>query len=253
MPIVTPTNKSVTQLRGLHLYHADISNCSMRVRITLEEKGLKWISHHLDLAKKENVTPEYFGIHPKGLVPTLVHDGVVIVESTDIIEYLDDKYPSPPLRPASTSARAQVKQWLDTATNFHVSAVKTYIYGRKMGTRLRKSEEEAANYRALQRDPELLAFHGKVASATGLTADEISAAEQRLRVSFDKAESALDKHKWLVGEQFTLADIAWAPLHFTLIGAGFPFQEYPHVSAWAVAIGQRPSFKAGVLKWCPKF
>ena len=78
--IVTPTNNSVTALEGLHLFHADISNCSMRVRMVLAEKELPWTSHHLDLRKKETVTPEYFGIHPKGLVPTLVHNGVVHIE-----------------------------------------------------------------------------------------------------------------------------------------------------------------------------
>ena len=90
--IVTATNNSVTELKGLHLYHADMSNCSMRVRMVLKEKNLPWTSHHLDLRKKEAVTPEYFGIHPKGLVPALVHDGVVHIESNDIIEYLDDTF-----------------------------------------------------------------------------------------------------------------------------------------------------------------
>ena len=98
--IVTPTNNSVTALEGLHLFHADISNCSMRVRMVLAEKELPWTSHHLDLRKKETVTPEYFGIHPKGLVPTLVHNGVVHIESNEIIEYLDETYPDPPLQPA---------------------------------------------------------------------------------------------------------------------------------------------------------
>jgi hypothetical protein len=50
--IVTPTNKSVTELEDLHLFHADISNCSMRVRMVLAEKELPWTSHHLDLRKK---------------------------------------------------------------------------------------------------------------------------------------------------------------------------------------------------------
>ena len=51
--IITPANKSVTELKGLHLFHADISNCSMRVRMTLAEKSLPWTSHHLDLRKKQ--------------------------------------------------------------------------------------------------------------------------------------------------------------------------------------------------------
>ena len=55
MVVVIPTNKSVESLEGLHLYHGAISNCSMRVRMTLIEKGLDWTSHHLDLKKKENI------------------------------------------------------------------------------------------------------------------------------------------------------------------------------------------------------
>ena len=52
MVVITPTNTSVETLEGLHLYHGAISNCSMRVRMTLIEKGLDWESHHLDLKKK---------------------------------------------------------------------------------------------------------------------------------------------------------------------------------------------------------
>ena len=64
--IVTPTNKSVTALEGLHLFHANISNCSMRVRMVLAEKELPWTSHHLDLRKKETVTG-IFRHSPQGI------------------------------------------------------------------------------------------------------------------------------------------------------------------------------------------
>ena len=164
--IVTPTNKSVTGLEGLHLFHADISNCSMRVRMVLAEKELPWTSHHLDLRKKETVTPEYFGIHPKGLVPTLVHNGVVHIESNEIIEYLDETYPDPPLQPESERERDEMHAWLRTATEIHVPAVKTLIYTRKIGKVLHKDEAEDAKYRSLQRDPELLAFHSRARPAS---------------------------------------------------------------------------------------
>ena len=93
MTIMVPTNKSVRFLKGIHLHHGNISNCSMRVRMTLIEKGLQWTSHHLDLKKKENISEEYFGINPNGLVPTLIDNGVVHIESNDIIDYLDKTYP----------------------------------------------------------------------------------------------------------------------------------------------------------------
>ena len=85
MVFVVPTNKSVLEFKGLHLYHADRSNCAARVRLLLEEKDLPWVSHHIDLGKKENISEEYFGINPKGVVPALVHDGTVITESNDIL------------------------------------------------------------------------------------------------------------------------------------------------------------------------
>jgi glutathione S-transferase len=251
--IVEPTNKSATELAGLHLFHADMSNCSMRVRMVLAEKNLPWTSHHLDLRKKEAVTPEYFGIHPKGLVPTLVHDGVVHIESNDIIEYLDERFPDPPLQPSTPAARAHIHEWLQTATDIHLKAVKTVIYGRKISKVLKKNEAEDAKYRALQRDPELLAFHGQATGGDGLPEATIRAAEENLYGLFQNADNELAQHQWLVGDQFSLADISWVPLHFTLIGVGFPFERYPHVAAWADAIRERPSFQEGVLRWCAKF
>ena len=91
MVVVVPKDTSVSELSGLHLYHGAISNCSMRVRMTLIEKGLDWTSHHLDLKKKENISDAYFAINPNGLVPTLIDDGVVHIESNDIIDYLKSK------------------------------------------------------------------------------------------------------------------------------------------------------------------
>jgi glutathione S-transferase len=251
--IVEPTNKSVTELKGLHLFHADISNCSMRVRMALAEKGLPWTSHHRDLRKKETVTPEYFGIHPKGLVPALVHDGVVHIESNEIIEYLDDTFPDPPLQPQVDGECREMRDWLRTATDIHVPAVKTLIYTRKIGKVLHKNEADDAKYRSLQRDPELLAFHSRASTGVGLPKEQVDWAEQTLVRLFGKADNALAQHRWLVGDRFSLADISWVPLHFTLIGVDFPFHRYPHVSAWADAIRERPSFQEGVLRWCAKF
>jgi len=186
-------------------------------------------------------------------VPTLVHDGVVHIESNEIIEYLDERFPDPPLQPESPEERKEMGDWLRTATEIHVPAVKTLIYTRKIGKVLRKNETEDAQYRALQRDPELLAFHSAATSGSGLPKEKVDAAERRLLDLFGKAESELDRHEWLVGDRFSLADIAWVPLHFTLVGVDFPFERFPRVSAWADAIRERPSFQEGILRWCAKF
>jgi len=249
MAVVTPTNKEVLDFKGLHLYHAFFSNCSMRVRMTLEEKGLSWVSHHLDLTKGEHITPEFFGINPKGLVPTLVHDGVVINESNDIIDYLDDTFPEPSLKPTGEQELAEMHEWLHLATNIHLRAVKTYMYAKKFGGKMRKSAEEQNRYRELQTDEELLAYHAKVSSEEGITAADVEAADNILRECFAKVEQALTDHKWMVGDTFSLADISWIPLHVSLCGVDYPFEEYPRIAAWNEAIRLRPGFQKGVMEW----
>ena len=250
MGIITPTNKEVTRFKGVHLYHAGMSNCSMRVRMTLEEKSVPWTSHHRDLRRAENITPEYFGIHPKGLVPALVHDGVVIIESTDIIDYLDKTFPDPPLRPTNEADLLEMYQWLQQAASNHMY-VKTYMFGKQIGSSFKKSESELARYRELQSNEELLAFHHKN-STDGLSAEDLSNAADVLHRCFQRIDHELGSHEWIVGDDFSLADITWIPLHVTLNNARFPFDEYQNVVRWKEAIHGRPSYESAVLNWMPK-
>lgn len=249
---ITPTNKEVLSYKGLHLFHAGISNCAMRVRVTLEEKELPWTSHHLDILNKEHITPEYFGINPNGVVPTLVDDGVVIIESDDIIDHLDKKFPTPALRPESPSELDEMYEWMKLAVNNHVGGVKTFIYYHKIQKFMRKSEDEQKEYEQLQTNEELVDFHNnKSSTSKGFSEEEVKQAEGILKDCFTKAERILCDHDWLVADKFTLADIAWIPLHFTLIRAEFSFDEFPAVNAWAKRISERDSFKKGVIDWWP--
>ena len=88
----------------LELYHNDMSACAQKVRLTLAEKGIQWQGHHLDLRAGDQQKADYLRLNPKGVVPTLVEDGKVVRESTVIMEYLEDRYPEPPLRPPPHSA-----------------------------------------------------------------------------------------------------------------------------------------------------
>ncbi len=251
MAIVEPSNKSVQTLQGLHLYHGGISNCSMRVRMTLAEKDLKWTSHHLDLKKKENISDDYFGINPNGLVPTLVHDGVVHIESNDIIDYLDQTFPEPKLR--SSDNETGMLEWLKLAASIHVPAIKPYVYATMMQKKLKKTAEEEAKYNELQKNEELKSFHSKHAGNNEFKTDELTESLKILEESFNKLENALEGQNWIMGAQYTLADISWIPIHFVLIGCGYPFENYPNISRWANAFRERDSFKKGVLDWCADF
>jgi GST-like protein len=249
MPKITPQNKTVLDFKGLHLYHAGWSNCSMRVRMTLEEKALPWTSHHLNTRIGQHITPEYFGINPNGLVPTLVHDGDVWIESHDIIRYLDETFPDPRLTPSGDAELKALSEWTSLASAIHVAAIKTYIYCSRPKKKRQKTAAELDRYRKLQTNEELLAFHTRSSSEKGLTAEDRRNAEQLLHDAFSRLDRYLGEHRWLAGDDFSLADITWLPLHYTLERAGFSFEPYSNVMKWAGAIAARPSFQNAVVKW----
>ncbi len=250
MVVIVPTNKSVESLKGLHLYHGAISNCSMRVRMTLIEKGLDWTSHHIDLKKKENISDDYFGINPNGLVPTLIDNGVVHIESNDIIDYLDEAYPEPTLRAADND---DMMEWLHLAAAIHVPACKPYVYATKLVKKLKKSAEEQEKYDSLQKNEELKNFHAKHAGSSEFSTSDFLKAKAILGACFAKLDATLEGRDWIMGDQFTLADISWIPLYFVIFGCGYSFEDFPNIRRWAAAFDDKESYRQGVLKWCPDF
>ena len=119
MGIFNSDHPDVPGMKGLHLFHFVMSNCSQRVRLGLEEKGLEWTSHHMNLPANEHVSEDYQRINPNGVVPTLVNDGQVVIDSNDILLYLEDHYPDPPLRPSSSDARQAMEDCIAMASQFH--------------------------------------------------------------------------------------------------------------------------------------
>ena len=97
----------------LKLYHWWSSTCSRRVRIGLAAKGLEWESVYVNLRTMENLEPWYVKLNPNGVVPTLDHDGRIVIESNFILEYLDDVWPDVPLRPEDPYERARMRIWMD--------------------------------------------------------------------------------------------------------------------------------------------
>ena len=93
------------------LYHNDMSVCAAKVRTALAEKQLSWEGVHLDLRAGDAQKPEYLKLNPNAVVPTLLHDGRTIIESTVICEYIDDEWPDHPLKPDRAWERAQMRLW----------------------------------------------------------------------------------------------------------------------------------------------
>lgn len=245
MPVVTPANTAVLSLRGLHLYHYAVSNCSQKVRMALEEKGQPWTSHHLDLARNEHVTAEYIGINPKGVVPTLVHDGKVIIESSDIIDYLDATFPAPPLKPSDPAERVRMQSWIELWDSIQ-PALKTLSHEFLFKIRKGNARRELARYERIHQNEHLIGFLREFTSPDGLSPQRILGAHAEAAAALDRLDRRLRENEWLAGGAFSLADLAWSVnLHrFDLMR--FPMRDLHGLRRWLAAVTARPSFRQAV-------
>ena len=110
--------KEVLSWKGLHLFHFTFSACSMKTRIFLGLKNIDYTGHHINLQKKENFSPFFQGITPRSLLPVLVDDGEVHIESNDILEYLDNKFPANRLIPSDK--KEEINQMMIEENNLHL-------------------------------------------------------------------------------------------------------------------------------------
>jgi glutathione S-transferase len=196
---------------GLILYHGMASTCSKKVRMCLYEKNADFESRLLDLQKFEQHSTEYLAINSNGVVPTLVHNGRSITESSVIIEYIDDVFPAIPLSPEDAFERAQMRLWIRFSDEVAYKAV----YAPTWQKLRHRAEEGLAG-------ENLTGTLSKIPTAErrdrwqrmaqgGFTQTEIDAAYQLMQTCLDRAEKQLLKTNWLAGKNFSLADIAILP------------------------------------------
>ena len=195
----------------LELYHNDMSVCAQKVRVALAEKGIAYIAHALNIRAGETHTPAYRALNPKGVVPTLVVDGVPIVESTIICEYLDDTYPDIPLRPADAMGRAAMRQWTirpDAGMHkaFGLLSFAVAFRHQDSSKQMESRSKQNGNGKPSEAIKDLMSVieHGLDSPAMAMQIGVIA------KVVADMA-ARLDDHDWLAGNSFSLADIAMLP------------------------------------------
>jgi glutathione S-transferase len=234
----------------LILYDFGNSVCCQKVRITLREKGLDWEAIPVNLFKAEQYDPKYLKLNPKGLVPTLVHDGNAIIESTLICEYLDEAFPEPPLKPEDPAARARMRLWSKFVDEGLFEGVTELSFSAMFRERMKNMPEELRQVRfrnigdPRRRDRFKSTYELGVQSPFVLHA--IGAYERAFKLM---EETLAEGGPWLMGERVTLADINLMPLVARLAYLGLLdvwTAERPHVNAWWNAAQQWPSFKRGL-------
>lgn len=244
--------------QSMILYHHGSSACAAKVRFAMAEKQLQWDGVYIDILAGEQFKPEFLAVNPKAVVPALKHDGHVIVESTLICEYLEDCFPQIPLLPASPFERVQARYWtkaVDEELHPACSAL-TYVVSHRH-TILRNG---AGNF-----DDFL-----KVGGSDGLAARtlkwqwlqqglEAPGATDKIRLYLsylDRMELALADSDWLVGNAFSIADVAMAPylnrLAALAMEATWQHGRLPNVESWFTRIQQRNTFQSAIRAWVPQ-
>jgi glutathione S-transferase len=229
----------------LVLYHAWMSSASRRVRFALEEKGLPYVGIFVRLLKNEQNTPQYLALNPNGVVPTLMHRGRPIIESTVINEYLEDVYRETPLRPADPVERAAMRVWTYMADTVVIKAFQELNWNRMMGPTASKwTDEELAQKMATTPMPERREQWRRVAREP-YTAGEVQRAADMLRHVLERMEASLERGPWLAGSAFSLADINMSPYAVRfgeLEEHGILLRDYPRTSAGWSTVQARPAF-----------
>lgn len=198
---------------AITLYHDIPSSNSDRVKIALAEKGLKWEGVPVRLAQREQKKPEFLRLNPYGKIPVLVEDGKVLFESCIINEYLDEKYPDPPLTPKDPYLRGRGRVLVDYSLNF--------------------MHEPYWALRGEMRKPE--------AERNASVAAENC---RRLAELLPYLETALGDKPYFLGE-LSLADIAIVPRFLRMEEyGGLDAAVAPKITAWLARMKERPSVKA---------
>jgi len=200
---------------AITLYHDTPSSNSDRVKIALAEKGLSWEGMRVRLANREQKNADFLRLNPYGKIPVLVEDGKVLFESCIINEYLDEKYPNPPLMPKDPYLRGRGRILVDYALNF--------------------AHEP---YWALRGEM----FKSEAARDTTIV-------EEKRRILTDLLlylEAALGDQSFFLGD-LSLTDIAILPrlLRMESYGA-LPSPSLPRLGAWLKRMKERPSVQ-GIL------
>lgn len=230
----------------IELYHNNISVCAQKVRIVLAEKQLPWTNHHLSLARGEQLTPEFKKMNPRGVVPVLVHDGNVVVESSVICSYLDEAFPEPPLMPKSPMERATMRLWCKLPDDILHMACATVSFAISFGQQLKKQMGPDLEERLMKMPDPARRDRQRALIEKGIETpffrDHIKVFEK----TFDEMEAQLAKTQWLASDMYSLADAEITPYveRIDRLGLAAMWENRPHVANWFDRIRARPSFLA---------
>lgn len=236
----------------LTLYDFGNSVCCQKVRIALRAKGLEWHPINVDLFKAEQYDPKYLKLNPKGVVPTLVHDGKPVIESTLICEYIDETFAQPPrLIPEDPWLQSRMRLWSKTVDEGLFEGVAEISFSAMFRERMKNMPEETRQKRFRNVGDPRRTDRYKSTYEHGAQSPFVVHAVAAYERAFKLLEDTLAESggPWILGADVTLADINLMPFAARLDYLGLLdlwTDGRPRVCDWWTRARAWPSFKSGL-------
>lgn len=226
------------------LYYFHGATCGLKARLAFAEKGVDYKAHVVERADLRK--SDYLALNRNGVVPTVVHDGNVLTESSVIINYLDDVGDGPSLKPDNPLGVAQMWWWMKRADEcLPLIGITTYTISMRPQI-LKKSPEDLQAYIDTIPNAATRARRAKIIEL-GFDNPDLPGAIKGLDQMLGDMESALENNEWLAGKEYSLADTAMTPLIKRLDELecrGLWEETRPKLTDWWKRIKARPAYKA---------
>lgn len=215
----------------------------------LHEKGVPFTYHYIDIGAHEHHGPEFLAINPDGTVPAVIHDGFTMTESTPAMEYIDEAFDGPPLRPDDPFRRWQMRVLLRFMDNVVAPSLAMIASNRLAAPRFVDRDPDELRAR-LERIPlpERRATWEKLMFQTTPPAD-IAESEWRVSDAIGRFDALLGRQTWLAGDSFSLVDIGvFATFYALPLNRADEVNDdaSPNLVRWLRACHARPGLQAAL-------
>jgi glutathione S-transferase len=231
---------------SVELFHMPNAICAQKVRVCLAEKGVLYSAANMEGKLRD---PDYLRLNPNGYVPTLVHEGRILLESRIISEYINEAFDGPELLPRDPYERARVSLWtkqIDDTLHLNIFTLSFVAIFREL--LMQRSSAERQTFLAFditKRERTIDMFEH------GWNSRYVESAVSRFMQLIVDMESTLQNHDYLIGGAYSLADADFAPYLKRLydIGLSGLWRSMPRVTAWFDRVRGRPSFDEVIVRW----
>jgi glutathione S-transferase len=232
----------------LQLYHTINSVGAQKVRIQFAEKGLSWKSNLMTL-RGDQLTQEYLQLNPNGVVPTLIHDNVPVIESTVILFYIEECFPSPRLLPREPRERASVRMYTKLIDEYVHNACTIMTFATALRSRFLSMKAEARERYLSGAPNQKRAEFKRDVIANGLKSPFVGDAVQSYFELLRWIDRSTREQPFLAGEEYSLADIAVVPylVRLDLLRLSRMWENLPSVQRWYDRVAARAAVRGSIL------